>query len=49
MWKLRLIGRFMTILFCMYSLILLYSVMMSIVRYTFGIQLPNPFALFQAR
>jgi hypothetical protein len=26
-----------------------YSVMMSIFRYAFGVQLPNPFAIFQGR
>jgi len=49
MWKLKLIGQLMTIIFWAYSLILVYSVMMSIFRYTFGVQLPNPFAIFQAR
>ena len=49
MWKLKLVGRLMTMVFWMYSLILVYSVMMSIFRYTFGVQLPNPFSIFQAR
>jgi hypothetical protein len=49
MWKVKLIGRFMTIVFCMYSLILLYSVTMSVLRYAFGVQLPNPFSIFYAR
>ena len=49
MWKLKLIGLLMTIVFWAYSLILLYSVMMSIFRYAYGVQLPNPFSLFQAR
>jgi hypothetical protein len=49
MWKLKLIGRLMTIVFSVYSLILAYSVMMSIFRYAFGVQLPNPFSIFQAR
>lgn len=49
MWKLKLIGLLMTIVFWAYSLILLYSVMMSVFRYAYGVQLPNPFSLFQAR
>ena len=49
MWKLKLIGLFITIVFWLYSLILVYSVTMSIFRYAFGVQLPNPFAIFQAR
>jgi hypothetical protein len=49
MWKLKLIGLLMTTIFWAYSLILIYSVMMSVIRYTFGVQLPNPFSIFQAR
>ena len=49
MWKLKLIGLLMTIVFWAYSLILLYSVMMSTFRYAYGVQLPNPFSLFKAR
>jgi hypothetical protein len=49
MWKLKLIGWLMTIVFWAYSLILVYSVVMSIFRYAFGVQLPNPFSIFQAR
>ena len=49
MWKLKLTGLLMTIVFWAYSLILLYSVMMSIFRYAYGVQLPNPFAIFHAR
>ena len=49
MWKLRLIGLLMTIVFWVYSLILIYSVTMSLLRYAFGVQLPNPFSIFQAR
>ena len=49
MWKLKLIGLLVTILFWVYSLILLYSVTMSICRYAFGVQLPNPFSIFQVR
>jgi hypothetical protein len=47
MWKLKLIGLLVTILFWVYSLILVYSVAMSIFRYAFGVQLPNPFSIFQ--
>jgi len=46
MWKLELIGRLMTIVFFVYSLFLVYSVMMSIFRYAFGVELPNPFLIF---
>ena len=49
MWKLKLIGLLITIVYWVYSLILVYSVMMSIFRYAFGVQLPNPFLIFQAR
>jgi hypothetical protein len=49
MWKLKLIGLLMTIVFWVYSLILIYSVTMSLLRYAFGVQLPNPFSIFQAR
>ena len=49
MWKLKLIGLLMTIVYWAFSLILVYSVMMSIFRYAFGVQLPNPFAIFQGR
>jgi len=49
MWKLKLIGKLMTIVFWVYSLILVYSVMMSNFRYALGVQLPNPFLIFQAR
>jgi hypothetical protein len=49
MWKLKFIGILMTTVFWAYSLILVYSVTMSIFRYAFGVQLPNPFAIFQAR
>jgi hypothetical protein len=49
MWKFKLIGLSIAIVFWVYSLILVYSVMMSIFRYAFGIQLPNPFSIFQAR
>src|SRR5262249_31163336 len=49
MWKLKRIGRLMTIVFWGYALILVYSVLMSIFRYTLGVQLPNPFSIFQAR
>ena len=48
MWKLKLIGLLMTIVYWAFSLILVYSVMMSIFRYAFGVQLPNPFSIFQA-
>ena len=48
-WKLKLIGLLMTIVFWAFSLILIYSVMMSIFRYASGVQLPNPFSIFQAR
>ena len=48
MWKLKLIGLLMTIVYWVFSLILIYSVMMSIFRYAFGVQLPNPFSIFQA-
>jgi len=46
MWKLKLIGLLITMVF---SLILVYSVTMSIFLYAFGVQLPNPFSIFQAR
>jgi hypothetical protein len=50
MWKLKLIGLLITIVFFwVYSLILVYSVTMIIFRYAFGVQLPNPFSIFQAR
>ena len=49
MWKLKLIGLLITIVFWVYSLILVYSVTMIIFRYAFGVQLPNPFSIFQAR
>jgi hypothetical protein len=49
MWKLRLTGLLMTVVFWVYSLILVYSVTMSILRYACGVQLPNPFSIFQAR
>ena len=49
MWKLKLIGLLVTIVFSVYSLVLVYSVMMSIFRYAFGVQLPNPFSIFQVR
>jgi hypothetical protein len=49
MWKLKLIGLLITIVFWVYSLILVYSVTMGIFRYGFGVQLPNPFSIFQAR
>jgi hypothetical protein len=49
MWKIRLIGLLITTVFWVYSLILVYSVTMSIFRYAFGVQLPNPFSIFQAR
>jgi hypothetical protein len=49
MWKLKLIGLLITIVFWVYSLILAYCVTMSIFRYAFGVQLPNPFSIFQAR
>jgi hypothetical protein len=49
MWKLKLIGLLMTIVYWAFSPILVYSVMMSIFRYAFGVQLPNPFAIFQGR
>jgi hypothetical protein len=44
MWKLKLIGLLMTIVYWAFSLILVYSVMMSIFRYAFGVQLPNSLA-----
>ena len=47
MWKLKLIGLLMTIVYWVFSLILVYSVMMSIFRYAFGVHLPNPFSIFQ--
>jgi hypothetical protein len=47
MWKLKLMGLLMTIVYWAFSLILIYSVMMSIFRYAFGVQLPNPFSIFQ--
>jgi hypothetical protein len=49
MWKLKLIGLLVTILFWVYSLVLVYSVTMSIFRYAFGVQLPNPFSIFHVR
>jgi hypothetical protein len=49
MWKLKLIGLFISTVFWVYSLILVYSVMMSVFRYAFGVQLPNPFSIFQGR
>ena len=49
MWELKLIGLLMTIVYWAFSLILVYSVTMSIFRYAFGVQLPNPFAIFQGR
>ena len=49
MWKLKLIGLLVTILFWVYSLILVYGVTMSIFRYAFGVQLPNPFSIFHVR
>ena len=49
MWKLKLIGLLISIVFWVYSLILVYCVTMSIFRYAFGVQLPNPFSIFQAR
>ena len=49
MWKLKLIGLLISIVFSVYSLILVYCVTMSIFRYAFGVQLPNPFSIFQAR
>jgi hypothetical protein len=49
MWKFKLIGLLITIVFWVYSLILVYSVTMSISRYAFGVQLPNPFSIFQAQ
>jgi hypothetical protein len=49
MWKLKLIGLLMTIVYWVFSLILISSVMMSIFRYAFGVQLPNPFSIFQAQ
>ena len=49
MWKLKLIGLLITMVFWVYSLILVYSVTMSIFLYAFGVQLPNPFSIFQAR
>jgi hypothetical protein len=49
MWKFKLIGLVMTIVFWVYSLILVYSVTISIFRYGFGVQLPNQFSIFQAR
>jgi len=47
--KLKLFGLLITMLFWVYSLILIYSVMMTVLRYAFGVQLPNPFSIFQAR
>jgi hypothetical protein len=49
MWKLKLIGLFIIIVYSAFSLTLIYGVMMSIFRYAFGVQLPNPFSIFQAR
>jgi hypothetical protein len=49
MWKFKFIGLLMTSVFFGYSLILIYSVTMSVFRYAFGVQLPNPFSLFQSR
>jgi hypothetical protein len=49
MWRLKIIGLLITIVFWVYSLILIYSVTMSIFRYAFGVQLPNPFLIFQVR
>lgn len=49
MWKLKLIGLSISIVFWMYSLILVYGVTMSIFLYAFGVQLPNPFSIFKAR
>jgi len=37
----------MTIVYWVFSLVLIYSVMMSLFRYAFGVQLPNPFSIFQ--
>ena len=47
MWKFKLLGLSIALVFGVYSLILIYSVAMSIFRYAFGIQLPNPFSIFQ--
>jgi len=47
MWKLKLIGLLMTTVYWVFSLTLIYSVMMSIFRYAFGVQLPNPFSILQ--
>jgi len=49
MWKLKLIGLLMTTVYSVFSFILVYSVMMSIFRYAFDVQLPNPFSIFQGR
>ena len=49
MWKLKLMGLLITIVFWVYSLILVYGVTISIFRYAFGVQLPNPFSIFQTR
>ena len=49
MWKVKLMGLLIATVFWVYSLILVYSVTMSIFRYAFGVQLPNPFLIFQAR
>jgi len=49
MWKLKLMALLITIVYWAFSLILVYSVMMSIFRYAFGVHLPNPFSIFQAR
>ena len=49
MWKLRLFGLLITMIFWVYALILVYGVTMSIVRYAFGVQLPNPFSILQVR
>ena len=49
MWKLRLFGLLVTMVFWAYSLILVYSATMSIARYAWGVQLPNPFSIFQAQ
>jgi len=49
MWKVKLMGLLIATVFWVYSLILVYSVIMSIFRYAFDVQLPNPFSIFQAR
>jgi hypothetical protein len=49
MWKVKLMGLLIATVFWVYSLILVYGVTMSIFRYAFGVQLPNPFSIFQAR